>query len=68
MGVGVGIAEVVDRDDLDFAGALGFEQGAQHVAADAAVAIDTNTYGHEGDSIFCRAIGEIMPRVARRAP
>jgi len=40
MRIGVGIAEIVDGDDLDLAGAAAFIKGAQYVAADAAIAVD----------------------------
>ena len=44
--VGLRIAEVVDRDDLDFVGALGFVERAQDVAADTSVTVDTYFDGH----------------------
>ena len=47
MGVGLGVAEVVDRHDLDFVRAIGFVERAQDVAADAAVAVDRDLDGHE---------------------
>ena len=47
VGIGFGVAEIVHSNDLDFASALGLEQRTQHVAADAAIAIDTDTYGHD---------------------
>ena len=40
------IAEIVDRDDLDLARAFGFVQRAQHVATDAAVAVDGDLHSH----------------------
>src|SRR5699024_6573248 len=48
--VGFGIAQVVDGNDLDFVGAVGFVQCAQHVATDAAVAVDGDLDGHESAS------------------
>ena len=39
MGVGLDRAEIVDADNLDI-GAAGFGDGPQHVAADAAKAVD----------------------------
>ena len=41
VGIGIRRAEIVDRDDLDILAAA-FIQRAQHVAADAAVAVDAN--------------------------
>ena len=46
VGVRLGAAEVVDRDDLDLAVAAGFVQRAQDVPADAAVAVDGDADGH----------------------
>ena len=40
MRVGFGIAEIVDRDDLNFTSALAFIQRAQNIAADAAITVD----------------------------
>ena len=44
--IGLRIAEVVDRDDLDLAVALRFVQRAQYIAADAAITIDTHLDRH----------------------
>ncbi len=46
MGVGLGVAKVVDRYDLDFRIALALVKRAQNIAADAAVAIDCDFDGH----------------------
>ena len=46
VGIGVGIAEVVDGNDLDFAGAPALVERAQDVAADAAVAVDCDFDRH----------------------
>ncbi len=46
MGVGLGIAEIVDGDDLDLAIAPFLVQRAQHVAPDAAVTVDRCLDGH----------------------
>ena len=40
MSIGIGIAQVVDRDDLDLARVLALVERAQNVAADAPVTID----------------------------
>ena len=45
--VGFGIAEIVDRNDLDIILFAALVMSAQHIAADAAVAIDGNFDGHE---------------------
>ena len=45
--VGFRVAQVVEGDDLDSAGALGFVESTQHVAADAAIAVDGDTDRHE---------------------
>ena len=47
MRIGFRIAQVVDRDDFYFLVAAGFVQRAQHIAADAAVAVDGDFDGHE---------------------
>ena len=44
--IGARIAQVVDRHNLEFALATGFVDGAQDVAADAAVAVDGDLDGH----------------------
>jgi hypothetical protein len=44
--IGVRVAQVVDRHDLDLARALRFIQRAQRVAADAPVTIDANLDRH----------------------
>ena len=46
MRVRFGIAQIVHGDDLDLARAIGLVQRAQHIAADAAVAVDGNLDGH----------------------
>ncbi|BDW85612.1 hypothetical protein MACH21_17890 [Roseicyclus marinus] len=45
MGVGLDRAEVVDRDHLDIR-ASRFDDGAQHVAADASESVDGDFDGH----------------------
>jgi hypothetical protein len=55
--VGGGIAEVVDRDHFEFAGAAGLVDRAQHVATDAAVAVDRDLDRHG----FCSWEGK-MPK------
>jgi hypothetical protein len=47
MRIGFGIAQIIHGNDLDFAGALGLVQRAQHIAADAAIAINGNFDRHE---------------------
>ena len=45
MGVGLYRAEIVDGDDLDVV-ALGFVDGAQHIAADTAKSVDRDPDCH----------------------
>jgi hypothetical protein len=45
--IDLGIAQIVYRDDLHLAGALALVHGTQHVAADAAVAVDSHFDCHE---------------------
>ena len=45
VGVGLDRAKVVDRHDLDI-GAAGFDDPAQHVAADPAKAVDGYLHSH----------------------
>ena len=59
------IAQVIDRDDLDFVGALRFIQRAQDVAADTSVTVDTYFDGHlsqspyvESQKRICSSSGE----------
>src|SRR5690606_31529054 len=47
VGIGVRVAEVVDRDDLDFLRALRFIQCPQRVAADAPVPVDAYLDCHD---------------------
>ena len=44
--VGLGVAEVVDRDDLDLLSATGFVQRTQNVAANATVTVDGDLNCH----------------------
>jgi len=46
-GIGFGIAEVVDGDDLDLVVALALVQRAQHVSTDSAITIDGDLDCHE---------------------
>jgi hypothetical protein len=46
VGVGVRVAEIVDRDDLDLVRPTGFIQGAQHIAPDASVTVDAHLDRH----------------------
>jgi hypothetical protein len=46
VGVGLGVAEVVDGDDLDLVRAARLVERAQDVAADAAVAVDRHLDRH----------------------
>src|SRR6185437_1297642 len=46
MRVGLGVAQVVEGDDLHLAGAPAFVDCAQDVAADAAVPVDSDLDGH----------------------
>ena len=46
MRIGIGITQVVDRDDLDPARVLALVQRAQNVAADAAITVDCHLDRH----------------------
>src|SRR5690606_20317942 len=59
VGVGARVAQVVDGDDLDVMLLAAFVVGAQNVAADAAIAIDGNTYGH-WDAPFCKTCSTVL--------
>ncbi len=52
VGVGLDRAEIVDGDDLDVLAAR-FHNGAQHVAADAAEAVNGDLHSHEDFSPGC---------------
>jgi hypothetical protein len=58
MRIGLDRAEVVDGDDFDV-GAAGFDDGAEHVAADAAKTVDGNFHSHFGslpmDNLFAKS-------------
>ena len=57
MGVGLDRAEIVDADDFDVV-AAGLDDGAQHVAADAAEAVDGNPDGHVRSHLRCGQPGK----------
>ena len=44
--IGLRLAEIVDRDDLDIVFLTAFVMCAQYVAADSAVTVDGNLDGH----------------------
>ena len=46
VGIGLGIPQVVDRDDADLVGAAALVQSPQDVPADPAVAVDSYIYSH----------------------
>ena len=46
VGVGLGVAEIVDRDDPDLIGAPALVEGAKDVAADASETVDANLDRH----------------------
>ena len=46
VGIGFGIAKVVDRNDADFVGAAALVQRPQNISADPAVAVDSYVYSH----------------------
>ncbi len=62
--IGLRVAEIVDRDDLDLVGALRFVQRAQDVAADSSVTVDTHFDRHL--SYFL--LNATMKGVVRPAP
>ena len=57
VGVGLRVAEIVERDHPDLAGAAALVQGAQDVAADASETVDGNLDGH-GTSSFLASAGD----------
>src|SRR5690606_25256067 len=46
VGIGLGIAQVVDRHDLDVVLFTAFIVGPQNIAADAAITVDRHAYRH----------------------
>ena len=46
VGVGLGIAQVIDRDDADLSGAPALVQCPQDISANSAVAVDSYVYRH----------------------
>jgi len=46
MGIGIRIAQIVDRDDLDRVLVLTFVQSAQDISPDAPITIDAHFYCH----------------------
>ncbi len=66
MGIGLGVAQVVYRHDLDVL-AAGFVEGAQDVAADAAVAVDGDSDRH-GNSPLAKAKTFILTQQSVRRP
>ena len=65
MGIGIGIAQVVDGDDLNCARTLSLVQGPQDVAADAAVTIDAHLDCHQLTPL---SLMRITPRMSCRSP
>src|SRR5678815_1303574 len=61
----LGIAEIVDRDDLDLARAVRLVQRAQHHAADTAVAVDRDLYRHDNSPL---QVGNADFQLYRRLP
>src|SRR5258708_23220471 len=59
MGIGFDRAEIVDGDHLDVL-AIGFGDGAQDVAADAAKPVDGNAYCHMNHSRLARSAAATM--------
>ncbi|MCY1456505.1 hypothetical protein D9M71_737280 [compost metagenome] len=53
VGVDLGLAQVVDRHDLQPITVVTGVQGAEDVAADAAKSVDRQTDGHEVVSLPC---------------
>ncbi len=46
MRIRIGIAEVIDGNDLDIGALVAFIQRAQHVATDASITVDAYLDGH----------------------
>src|ERR1022692_4772932 len=72
VGIGIRIAKIVDRDYLDFTGALALVERPQHIAPDAAVAIDTHFDRHgsslQVDSQFASTASIALPTFAAVNP
>src|SRR5271166_5306640 len=66
MRVGIGVAEIVDRDDLDRALLPAFVKGAQYVTADAPIAIDAHSDCHPRESSILTLKGSTGQRGADR--
>ena len=54
MRIGFGVTKIVEGDDLDFPSVLALVKRAQHVATDAAVAVDTHLDCHDPLSSWLR--------------
>src|SRR5690606_15404065 len=65
MGVGLGVAQVIDRHDLDVVLLAILVVGTKDVAANAAIAIDRHAYGHDGSPVYFTKAARPWPRDAR---
>src|ERR1700733_5373923 len=71
--IGLRVTQIIDGDDLDLAGALGVVQSAQNVAADAAVAVDSNLDWHmrpqpfSSSSCFETILSGVKPKWGNRS-
>jgi hypothetical protein len=52
VGIDLGIAQIIDSHNLDIL-AAGFEQGAQYIPANTAIAIDSNFNRHALSPVLC---------------
>jgi hypothetical protein len=46
MGIRIGVAQIIDRDNLDFIRMYALIQRAQNIPADTSIAVDTYFNGH----------------------
>src|SRR5690606_40955706 len=56
VGIGLGIAQIIDRDDFNIMLFATFIVSTQYITADAAVAVNCNTNGHYILSCFIKPV------------
>src|SRR5690606_10662174 len=65
VGVGLGVAQVVDRHDLEVVLLAVLVVGPKDIAANAAIAIDRHAYGHDGSPVYFTKAARPWPQDAR---
>jgi len=68
MRIGIGIAQIVDGDDLDGAAVLALVQRTQDIAADSPVTIDAHFYCHRLQTPFDSMLNRPAPCRLPRSP